>query len=364
VAAGVMLAMGVAACGKRGAPLPPLRPVPAAVSDLSIERVGSSVTVRFTVPAGNMDGSTPPAVEKVDVFAVSLPATTPAPTAAQLLVEANLVSTVQIRSADARPADAPPAGAPPDARPAPGDVAMVVDKLTGGLGDATAPVMRYFSVVPVSGRRRGPASPALRVPLSITAPAPGDLKVDYTEQTLTLSWQPAAAAHRFVVEEVDESPGAPSKRLSATPIEGRTFDMAVQFGSARCFVVRAVDSQDSVSIVGDPTTPVCVTPVDHFAPAAPTDFLALPGDAGVELAWTAVSAPDLAGYVVLRGDDPNGTLQRLTTALVTATTYRDSSARAGATYVYAVVAVDKATPPNESEPSNRRIVTARLGPAR
>jgi hypothetical protein len=358
VAAGVMLAMGVAACGKRGDPLPPLRPVPAAVSDLSIERDGSSVTVRFIVPADNMDGSTPPAVEKVDVFAVSVPATAPAPTTAQLAAAANLVTTIAIRSADA-----PPAGAPPDARPAPGDVATFVDKLTGGPVDAAAPVVRYYSVVPAAGRRRGPAA-VLPVPLSIASAAPGDLKAAYTEQTLTLSWQPAAAGQRFVVEEVDAAPGAQAKRLSASPVEGQSFDMAVQFGSARCFVVRAVDSQNSVSIVGEPTAPVCVTPVDRFAPPAPTDFLALPGDAGVELAWTAVSATDLAGYVVLRGEDPNGTLQRLTTVLVTATTYRDSSARSGATYIYAVVAVDKAMPPNESEPSNRRVVTARLGPAR
>jgi hypothetical protein len=35
--------------------------------------------------------------------------------------------------------------------------------------------------------------------------------------------------------------------------------------------------------------------------------------------------------------------------------------RAGATYVYAVVAVDRATPPNRSEPSERQSVTIRLG---
>jgi hypothetical protein len=45
---------------------------------------------------------------------------------------------------------------------------------------------------------------------------------------------------------------------------------------------------------------------------------------------------------------------------IAATQYRDQSVKAGATYSYQIVAVDKAVPPNRSEPSTRAVVTARL----
>jgi hypothetical protein len=44
---------------------------------------------------------------------------------------------------------------------------------------------------------------------------------------------------------------------------------------------------------------------------------------------------------------------------LTSTTYRDAAVRAGVTYDYVVIAVDTATPANESAPSNRESVTAR-----
>ena len=44
---------------------------------------------------------------------------------------------------------------------------------------------------------------------------------------------------------------------------------------------------------------------------------------------------------------------------VTVTQYRDQGVRPGVVYAYVVVAVDRATPPNESAPSNRQVVTSR-----
>jgi fibronectin type 3 domain-containing protein len=49
----------------------------------------------------------------------------------------------------------------------------------------------------------------------------------------------------------------------------------------------------------------------------------------------------------------------VTAAPITETTYRDTTAVPGVRYVYAVVAVDNATPPNRSAPSNRVEESAR-----
>jgi hypothetical protein len=61
----------------------------------------------------------------------------------------------------------------------------------------------------------------------------------------------------------------------------------------------------------------------------------------------------------LRGETPGDTLQPLTPAPITATNFEDRTAAPGVRYAYAIVAVDKATPPNRSEPSARIEETAR-----
>jgi hypothetical protein len=73
----------------------------------------------------------------------------------------------------------------------------------------------------------------------------------------------------------------------------------------------------------------------------------------VNLIWEPNGEADLAGYLVLRGSAPDGTLQRLTPSPIAEATYRDQTATPGVRYVYAVVAVDRGSPPNVSELSNR-----------
>ena len=83
------------------------------------------------------------------------------------------------------------------------------------------------------------------------------------------------------------------------------------------------------------------------------------GTGTMNLGWDANTEPDLAGYLVLRGDAPDGTLQPLTPAPIPATSYEDKTVKPGVRYVYVIVAVDKATPPNRSAPSARVEETAR-----
>ena len=346
----ILLSVGPAGCGKRGDPQPPLRTIPAGISDLSIERTGTAVALQFTVPEANADGTKPSVTARVEIFAVSLAADATAPTEAQLIVPANLVTSVAVRLKD----DAA-AGAPADPRPMPGEVARFVETVPAADPKAATPLVRYYTASATTGRRRGAPAPIVPMRVTTDPAAPDGMKADYSEQTLTVSWQ-ATADQRFVIDETNNSGGTPT-RLTAAPLEAAKFEVPVEFGKARCFVVRTVDRATSVSIIGPASPPVCVTPVDRFAPPAPTGLLAVPADGGIDVVWTTSPAPDLAGYVVLRRDDPNGTLQRLTPTPITATTYRDVNVRSGLTYEYAVIAIDKTA--NESTPSERKSATAR-----
>jgi hypothetical protein len=79
----------------------------------------------------------------------------------------------------------------------------------------------------------------------------------------------------------------------------------------------------------------------------------------VQLIWDANTEPDLAGYIVLRATAPDETLQPLTPAPIRDTVFKDATVTPGVRYLYAIVAVDSATPPNRSTPTERVEAIAR-----
>jgi hypothetical protein len=235
---------------------------------------------------------------------------------------------------------------------------------------------RLYVVRGVTSRERpGPPSPRVEVPL-LAAPGtarPSGTKPTWDATSVTVTWQPPASSS-------DEAPGvlyniygvpaagsagagvpltAPVP-LNEKPLEVTTFSRAGAVpGSEQCFVVRSVATVGVSLIESNPSEPICVTPTDTFPPAAPKNLQAV-GSAGVvNLIWDANTEADLAGYLVLRGEAPGDTLQPLTPEPIAETRYQDRSTRPGVTYVYAIVAVDRATPPNRSAASNRVQETAR-----
>jgi hypothetical protein len=79
----------------------------------------------------------------------------------------------------------------------------------------------------------------------------------------------------------------------------------------------------------------------------------------VTLNWTRVEAPDLAGYVVLRGEGAGEAMRPLVRTPLKDTTFSDTQVVPGATYTYTVYAVDTAPIPNVSQQSQRQSITVR-----
>jgi hypothetical protein len=494
----IVLAVAMAAaCGKKGPPLPPLRPVPGPVTNVTARLVSGRIEIHFTIPSINADRTSPAAIARVEVYARSVPKDSPRPIKEQIVLRDNLVDTIDVKPAptdadktrDAKPGAPPP---PPDPRPGIGEAALFTETVptadptplpplkgkaaqaaaaaaaakafagssqagqgaasgrsseagaagapanpatpttpttpttttptttpttpttpttttptttpttptgttptttaTGmagaaGVGGAAAgaagagstagatkagapaaaappkpaPPTRYFWIQAISSHGQIGAPPDLiAVPVVDPPAAPLEPKITYDEKTLTVTWQPGAEGEVFRVYDVDSSGKEKTGRpLGDAPLKTPELEAPVEFDVERCLAIRAVDLTGVVAIESEATEPRCVTPKDTFPPPAPANLNGLPDAGALNLRWDPVTASDLAGYLVLRGEGTGDTLQQLTPAPVTATTFVDATVRPGVTYVYVVVAVDKSTPPNVSPHSNSYSVTIR-----
>ena len=206
------------------------------------------------------------------------------------------------------------------------------------------------------GNRPGGASPPLSIPLADLPPPPKDLKTRVTESAVVVEWNAADAATAYNVYRGDDV----VQPINASALTAPSFEHAgVPFGQEQCYRVRSIANVDGVSLEGEPSDPYCVTPRDEFPPAAPRGVAAVPTAGQISLIWDANTEKDLAGYLVLRGDAPDGPLTALTPAPIRETSYRDGTVKPGMRYIYAIVAVDNAAPPNPSPQSQRVEETAR-----
>jgi hypothetical protein len=398
--AGAGLSAG--ACGKEGPPLPPLRLVPAAASEVVARRSASQVELRFVLPSRNQNGPGRVDLDHVEVFAMTVAPGAQPPPNRDLLSKDRLVGTIQVRPAPVE--DEQVKQDPGDKRPSPGEQATFVEELTaeklkpvineraaqetprsapeaqpgavvpGGAkpGDpaaAAAPApqlptypVRVYAIrgVTKSGRP-GPPAPRVSVPLVSPSPGPGKIDVRFTERAYVISWIPSVADQGEPPVGFNVySSSAPSAPLNPKPIEGTEFEHTpVRFGTEQCFIVRSVKTVQNVAIESAPTDAPCVSARDIFPPATPGGLTVIATPEGISLSWDANTEKDLAGYLVLRGEAPGDTLQALTAEPVRDTNYRDTTVKPGVTYVYAIVATDTAMPPNVSERSTPEVATAR-----
>ena len=414
--------LAVPGCGKKGPPLAPLLRVPGRAMDITARRAGDTVSVTFTVPSANIDETKPADIARVDLYAyTAMDQNDVRDPRRMTLVGSIPVRRPPEPSAEPEDDKGKPARpAPPPAPPEPGEdqgasvtisetltadmfVPVAPDKKPPVPPVAAEPVTwfgeprgfplagpvpkdeprRYYVVYGVSrGGNRGGASPRPAVPIGPPPAAPAQPSLEVREGGIVVTWDVPPGA-RLPYQERAEADvlktatrgmeSAPPLayvvyrlsadgpvRLTAKPVTERTFtDPALEYGAERCYDVRTVTGQGIVAFESPPSPKACVTPADTFPPAAPTSLAAVAGDGVISLIWVGVDAADVAGYLVLRGSDPAGALTPLFDAPIRETTYRDVTAKPGVRYVYAVVAVDKASPPNRSALSNKVEETAR-----
>ena len=229
----LMLAATLLACGIRGRPQAPLIIVPAVVSDLDAVRLGNEVHLQFTVPEANADGSRPPDISRVDIFAVT---TLPeeggvAPVLDEWLESADPIFTFDVVlpvEPEAGEEAESEAGAADDDILSPGESVIVIEELTPDAvepvqiesdeedededeeldeADAAAdseepalagpllspplprvPRRRYIAVAASRRNRQSAAATAPPVPVQPPPDPPGRPVLTYTETSVTIAW--------------------------------------------------------------------------------------------------------------------------------------------------------------------------------
>jgi hypothetical protein len=256
------------------------------------------------------------------------------------------------------PGAAVPATAPGQDPAAPATASPDAAKQAAAPAKPTDPVRIYAIRGVTRSGRFGPPSGRLQFPVVALPAPPESVAPTLTESGVVLTWKPSedAPAAAFNVYSAAET----TDPLNPGPLTEPKFEHAgVALGKEQCYALRSVLSVGAVQVEGGLSEAACITPTDIFPPAAPKGLAAVPTPGQISLIWDANTEADVAGYVVLRGDAGGGELQPLTPKPIRETSYRDTTVAAGSRYVYAVVAVDGATPPNTSEPSARVEETAR-----
>jgi hypothetical protein len=295
-----------------------------------------------------------------------------------------------------------------DPRPLPASMAPAPAAETG-------PLRRFYYGLAFSPRGRpGPPGNLGELRLTTLPVAPAAVKATFVADAVRLEWEPSGGLIGFLLERAlppepspldDPLPEAASSSASPAtlqgptrynvyrelaPLEEKTSQSAVGAtpvtevetalvnsalidtltftdpltsldGRRRCYVVRAVRGDGAQAVEGTPSEPpACVDPVDDFPPEAPIRLETSTSEGAITLIWEPNAEPDIAGYLVLRGEAGDATLTPVSDTVVTETRFTDRTVKPGVRYVYAVQAIDSRLPrPNVSLESARVEETAR-----
>jgi len=340
----VLASLLLAACGKQGPPLPPLRTVPATTRDLAARQQGSQILLSFGYPQASASGTALGGIAKVELWEVARPTTGD-----------------KIEPLDARQFT-PLAKLRLELKES--DLAAITtgDRLVVALPlppmEAGKPIPASYFAVKTQGKEGDPSDFSNIVSLVPKAPpkAPERVVVTARADGVQVEWsavEGATAGYNVYRRDAStRTSGQPLFQASATDL--KYLDATAQFGQSYIYSVTAVTQREPL-LESPITTEREVRYQDRFAPDAPKELVALAEPQQIRLVWRASDATDVAGYLVFRRTG-EGAFEKITPQPVPTPGHIDTHVVAGQAYGYRVVAVDSAG--NESDPSSEARTSA------
>jgi hypothetical protein len=335
------------ACGKKGPPLAPLLKGPDRVSSLTCKQQGEEVLLTAVLPDKNQDGGPLASIQEVRIFRLEgglAQGLTSGRTAQRTAVrqfnrEAKRVATLSGEALGKAIAGRRVAYTDPH-------------PLAAAVPEKGRDVTYAMTVVDVE-KHSSPLSS--RVTIRVLPPPlpPANLRSEVSEKRIRISWEPPARAAQpetiFYNLYRTEAEGAlPEKSRNEKPIQQPFFDdEEFAFGKSYTYVVRSVLSEKT-PVESRDSTALSVTPQDVYPPAPPTGLAVSAENGTIKLYWFPNSEPDLGGYRIYRSQEEAGEFEEIASVGSAESTYADATARPGVKYYYALTALDRSVPPNES----------------
>jgi fibronectin type 3 domain-containing protein/anti-sigma regulatory factor (Ser/Thr protein kinase) len=183
--------------------------------------------------------------------------------------------------------------------------------------------------------------------------APGGLSATANGENINLSWTAASDAESGITAYKIYRGATTGSETFFTQLGNVTnyFDQTTAPNAAYYYQVSAVNG---AGLEGSRSNEVSAT-TGNNPPAAPTGLTASAGNQQITLDWADNSEPDLAAYHVYRATTAGGPYTRISTSLLTSSSYTDAGLTNGTPYFYVVKAVDVGG--NESGNSNEASAT-------
>ena len=324
------------ACGKTGPLRPPAPRGPFPPSGVDARQLGSEVEVVFTLPAPR-GTSKSQALGRTEVLRVAYPrGVTPPVDPDAFRFRGEIVAQIG------------PVAAGPEHRLVVRDTGLA-SLGSGGIGWT----LRYG----VRVRDQTGRSSALVVARDLQTvepkPSPDGLKGEATADGIRLSWSAPAGVEEARYNVYRGSVGGPlgERPLNVQPLESPDYlDTTSSVGERYRYVVRTVAAAGPPYRESESSAAAEVDASDRFAPAPPSGLVVVQEGKAVRLLWNPGAERDLDGYrVYRRGAD--GSWAPLGAGIVRQPSFLDTDVLPGDRLAYRVTAVDRATVPNESAPS-------------
>lgn len=329
----------LAACGKKGDPLPPLRTIPLPTTDLTVRQQGRLILFDLAYPNVTVSGMALDGIDALELYAMTKPVPaeappgTPWPSAEAAEFEAAGKLLQRFSGADLQSAVA-------------GDRLQFQLPLASPL--PATPTATIYAVRAVKGAETSAYSNRVSLVAREPVAAPRNLKAEAQADGIRLGWESDGGAEGFDLFRRDAQNKVYGQAIARVPGSERTFlDKTAAFGKSYIYTVRAVANANPL-VHSDPAGEREVGYEDRFAPPTPANFIALGERGAVRLRWDASPAADLRGYLVFR-KDPGRDFLKLTPEPITATEFTDRGLASGLSFEYVIQAVDKTG--NESQRS-------------
>lgn len=354
---GLACAVALAACGKKGPPLPPVRVLPATPGALSARQMGADILIAASLRPVRTDGSALPAGTEVRVMRMQASSSLkPGLVSERYLMEQFLRAAGIVAVLDPR---TPQGGA--SGRVVYRDRGIVPE---GDAAPAATPsgLLYGLRVVEPGGKTSAMRAPVLIEPARPPAP-PGALTGELAEGEVRLKWEAAPGGSAYNVYRRQSSDSAdPETALNPTPLTTLDFvDKTFQYDTEYQYFVRTALAGRATPCESPGGPIFTVRPHDRFAPGAPTGIAVAVEGEQIRVYWFPNAEPDLAGYRIYRRAEGETESKMVAEVGPTESAWADTGAVPGVRYDYAVSAIDGATPINEGPRSEER--SERLPPA-